>query len=183
MAIRGDIDGAFSQIEQVLSQDPLNVSAQRWRIWLLIALERNDEAVAAAQYLMESQPQRGGVGGMLSTAHYERGEYQLALDAATKERFPFLRLTFEAIDYQALGDMATADAKLAQLVEEFGDDVSYQVAAIYSLRGDYDRAFEALERGYDARDPGLVLIQMHTAFDPLREDPRYDAFLEKMGLR
>lgn len=183
MAIRGNIDGAFSQVEQALSQDPLNISVQRWRIWLLIALDRDDEAVAAAQHLAETQPQRGVTGVMLSTAHYERGEYQLALEAAKEEQFPFLRLTVEAIDYQALGDMKIADAKLAQLVEEFGDDVSYQVAAIYSLRGDFDRAFAALERGYIVRDPGLVLIQMHTAFDPIRDDPRYDAFLKKMGLR
>jgi hypothetical protein len=72
---------------------------------------------------------------------------------------------------------------LAQLVEESGDDSSYQVAAIYSLRGDHDRAFAALERGYAIRDPGLVLIQLHRAFDPLRDDPRYDAFLKKMGMR
>ena len=131
---------------------------------------------------METEPQRGGGGVLLSVAHYERGEYQLALEAAKKEQFPYLRLTVEAADYYALGDRKTAEAKLAQL-EEFGDDVSYQVASIYSLRGDHDRAFAALERGYAIRDPGLVLIQLHRAFDPLRDDPRYDAFLKKMGMR
>lgn len=182
-AIRGELAKALLQIEQVLRQDPLNMDVQRWRIWILIALDRDDEAVAGAMHLMGTQQRRGGTGVLLSVAHYERGEYQLALEAAQKERFPFLRLTVEAIDYNALGDGKAAEAKLAQLVEEFGDDVSYQVAAIYSLWGDFDRAFAALERGYAIRDPGLVLIQVHTAFDPLRDDPRYDDFLKKMGLR
>ena len=181
--IRGDIAGALLQVDQALSQDPLNTDVQRLRIWILLALDRNDEAVAGAQHLMEIEPQRGVVGILLSTAHYERGEYQQALDAAKKEQFPFLRLTAEAVDYYALGDRKTAEAKLAQLVEEFGDDTSYQVAAIYSLRGDHDRAFAALDRGYAIRDPGLVYIQLHTAFDPIRDDPRYDAFLKKMGMR
>jgi len=181
--IRGDLAGALLQVDQALSQDPLNTDVQGLRIWILLALDRNDEAVAGAQHLMEIEPQRGVVGILLSTAHYERGEYQQALDAAKKEQFPFLRLTAEAIDYYALGDRKTAEAKLAQLVEEFGDDTSYQVAAIYSLRGDHDRAFAALERGYAIRDPGLVSIQLHTAFDPIRDDPRYDAFLKKMGMR
>ncbi|MBT8132021.1 MAG: hypothetical protein KJO35_07115, partial [Gammaproteobacteria bacterium] len=64
-----------------------------------------------------------------------------------------------------------------------GDDVSYQVAAIYSRRGDLDNAFAALERGYEIRDPGLTYIQLHTAFDPIRDDPRYDALINKMGFK
>ena len=159
------------------------VGSRRLRSWILLAVDRNDEAVAGAQHLMETEPQRGGGGVLLSAAHYERGEYQLALEAAKKEQFPPLRLTAEAADYYALGDRKTAETKLAQLVEEFGDDASFQVASIYSLWGDHDRAFAALERGYAIRDPGLVLIQLHTAFDPIRDDPRYDAFLKKMGLK
>jgi len=183
MAISGDSAGALLQIDEALSRDPLNLAVQRWRTWMLVALDRNDEAVAAAQYLMEMQPDRGGSGVLLSVAHYENGQYQLALEAAQREVFPFLRLTVEAIDYYALGDKKTAEAKLAQLVKEFGDDVSYQVAAIYSLWGDTDRAFAALERGYAIRDPGLVHIQLQTAFDPIRDDPRYEVFLKKMGMR
>ncbi|MDH3590114.1 MAG: hypothetical protein OEQ74_12000, partial [Gammaproteobacteria bacterium] len=182
LTIRGHIAGALSQTEQVLAQDPLNERVQRQRIWILIALDRDDEAVAGAQQMMAANPDRATLGVLLSVAHYERGEYKEALEAAKKETFPFLRLTVEAIDYYALGDIKTADEKLSQLVE-YGDDVSYQIAANYSLRGDLDRAFEALERGYAIRDPGLVMIQAHTAFDPLRDDPRYDALLKKMGMR
>ncbi|MDH3645169.1 MAG: FlgO family outer membrane protein [Gammaproteobacteria bacterium] len=183
LAIRGDIAGAFAQIQQVLAQDPLNMNVQRQRIWLLIALHRSDEALAGAQRMLASDPDMGALGLMLSIVHNDRGEHAKALAAAKKETFPFLRLTGEAIAYHALGDSKTAEEKLTQLVDELGDDVSYQVAAIYSLRGDLDRAFEALERGFAIRDPGLVLIQAHTAFEPLRDDPRYDALLKRMGLR
>ncbi len=182
-SIRGEGTEALLQVEQALAQDPLNMDMQRQRVWALLAVGRADEAVAGAQHLLEIQPERGGSGTLLSSAHFSRGEYQLALEAAKKEVFPFLRLTLEAINYDALGDRKTAEQKLAQLIAEYGDDVSYQVAAIYSSWGEPDKAFAALERGFAIRDPGLIYIQIHAGFDALRDDPRYDAFLRKMGMR
>ena len=37
-----------------------------------------------------------------------------------------------------------------------------------------------LERGYVIRDPGLQYIGAETLFGPIREDPRFQAFLRKM---
>lgn len=183
VAIRGDMASALSEMEQVLAKDPLNDVVQRHRIWILIALERNDEALAGAQQMLAAHPDMGTLGIMLSAAHYARGEYTQALAAAKKEVFPLLRLTAETNAYYALGDTKTAAQKFSHLVDEYGDDVSYQVAVIYSLRGDLDRAFAALERGYAVRDPGLTWIKIQWAFDTLRDDPRYDAFLKKMGMQ
>ena len=183
LEVRGDVAGSLHQFDQVLAQDPLNVNVQVKRAWNLMFLGRLDEALLLANHLMETNPDRGALGTLLSVVHHDRGEYELALKAAEKEKFPFLRLTIEAMAYQRLGDMKTSEQKLTELVDEYGDDVSFQVAAIYSRRGDADRAFEALERGFAVRDPGLILIQVHTAFDPLRDDPRYEALLKKMGLR
>jgi len=47
----------------------------------------------------------------------------------------------------------------------------YEVALIYAGLGDKDRAFEWLDRAYEARDMGLVLLKVDPPLDPLRSDP------------
>ena len=49
------------------------------------------------------------------------------------------------------------------------------------MRGEVDAAFEWLERAYVQRDPGLALIRLDTELRSLHGDPRWGAFLKKMG--
>ena len=71
---------------------------------------------------------------------------------------------------------------LSKLIEDHGAAAGYQIAEACAWRGELDRAFEWLERAYQARDPGLG----HTATDPLlvplHGDARWPAFVKKMGL-
>ena len=50
------------------------------------------------------------------------------------------------------------------------------------MRNEVDHAFEWLERAYDQRDPGLSEMKTDPLLRSLYADPRWDAFLRKMGL-
>jgi TolB-like protein len=50
-----------------------------------------------------------------------------------------------------------------------------------ALIGDADEAFTWLERGYRERDPQMIVLKAHPAFDPLRSDPRFDDLLRRIG--
>jgi len=56
------------------------------------------------------------------------------------------------------------------------------IAAVHGALGNRDRAFEWLERAYEERDVQLVNLHQALLFDPLRDDLRFDAFLERIGL-
>ncbi|NIP58331.1 MAG: hypothetical protein GWM92_08770 [Gemmatimonadetes bacterium] len=58
----------------------------------------------------------------------------------------------------------------------------YRTAQYGSLLGDAARALEALERGLEEKDFLMFWIDPDPAFDPLRDEPRYRAILEAMGL-
>ncbi len=51
-----------------------------------------------------------------------------------------------------------------------------------ALLGNLDAAFEALELAYAERDAILACAKYWPRFDLLRDDPRWDEFLQKMGL-
>ncbi len=50
------------------------------------------------------------------------------------------------------------------------------------LLGNMDAAFEALELAYAERDPTLVVAKYWPGFDSMRDDPRRDELLRRMGL-
>jgi hypothetical protein len=49
--------------------------------------------------------------------------------------------------------------------------------------GDLDRAFQALERAYQARSAGLIYLHLDPGYEPLRADPRYKDLVQRIGLR
>ncbi len=55
-------------------------------------------------------------------------------------------------------------------------------AVIEGLLGNMDAAFEGLELAYAERDPILIATKYWPGFDVLRDDPRWDEFLRKLGL-
>tara|TARA_B100000953_G_scaffold246561_1_gene208623 strand:- start:1210 stop:1377 length:168 start_codon:yes stop_codon:yes gene_type:complete len=53
---------------------------------------------------------------------------------------------------------------------------------IEGLLGNTDAALESLELAYAERDPLWAVINYWSAFGFLREDPRWDELLRKIGL-
>ena len=57
-----------------------------------------------------------------------------------------------------------------------------EIAIVYGALGELDRAFEYLDRAY-AEDPGtLTYMRADPSADPLKDDPRFDALLQKLKL-
>mgnify|MGYP000160946224 CR=1 FL=1 len=62
-----------------------------------------------------------------------------------------------------------------------GESSAFQIASVYAQWGDADNAMSWLERGYVIRDPGLQFLGATFLFDPIKDDPRFKAFLDKMN--
>ena len=92
------------------------------------------------------------------------------------------RLVGTAIVRHALGDAGASDTALKALIECCAAGAEYQVAAVCAYRGEIDSAFGWLEQAYDNRDSGLVLLLLYPPLINLHDDPRWEPFLDKMGL-
>ena len=60
---------------------------------------------------------------------------------------------------------------------------SYYLASIYASLGDKDKAFEELEKSFRERDCYLGRAAVDPFMDPLREDPRFNGLMKRMGLK
>ena len=119
---------------------------------------------------------------MLAFLLLDVGRAPEGLEEAVRETDETNRLHATAIIAQALGRNAEAKAALEQLIEEYGDTMAAQIAEIFAQRDDVERAFEWLERGFAVRDSGLSEMKASPRLRPLHGDPRWAAFMKKMGL-
>lgn len=179
--ILGKHDEAFADIQQVVEQDPLDFNAQRSLGRALGSRGRFEEALAVLDRLREIDPDRPILYWDRAGVFWRQGDYESALAEYAQEKYEFLRLTGEAITYHHLGQQDQAVASLQSLISTMGESSSYQIAEVYAQWGDADNAMSWLERGYNIRDPGLQYLHNDDFFGPIKEDPRFRAFLLKMN--
>jgi hypothetical protein len=86
--------------------------------------------------------------------------------------------------YAVLGKRSEALDKIKELEEKYTrrEAIGQYIAAVYLGLGDKDKAFEWLEKDFQARNGKLSEIRWQLQFDSLRDDPRYKDLLKRMGL-
>jgi tetratricopeptide (TPR) repeat protein len=59
---------------------------------------------------------------------------------------------------------------------------AFCTALIQIALGDCDKAFQAIDKAIEERSGWLIFMRVDARFDPIRDDPRFDGVLERMGL-
>ncbi len=59
--------------------------------------------------------------------------------------------------------------------------LDYQVAQVYAVRGEKEKAFEWLQIAFDNHDTGMLALLVDPLLRGLSDDPRYKALLAKMN--
>lgn len=120
--------------------------------------------------------------GFYSRILLEQGNLEKALGELEKEVEGFWKLYFQCMVIYAAGNTEEADDLLDQLVADYGDSAWPNIASVYAYRGENDEAFNWLDLAYDNRDGALLEILNYTEFENLWGDPRWNAFINKLGL-
>ena len=127
-------------------------------------------------------PKASGAHGLMSSILLGLGENERALEEAEKESHPFWNLYNKSMAVFAMGNADEADALLTQLIEDWGEVAWPNIAAVYAFRGNKDAAFTWLDLAYNNRDGSLMEILAYPEMDKLWGDPRWNDFIDKLGL-
>ena len=86
--------------------------------------------------------------------------------------------------YAKNGNRAEAARIIASLEKDYGAGKASaeDIAIVFGALGDNDRAFEWLEKSFEAREVGLMTMKWEPALQPLANDPRFSNLLRRMGL-
>ncbi len=178
---------AMEHIEEALKLDPFNPLIQSLYAMDLMYVRRYDEVIRLLRKTLKISPGEPVALSTLRSAYHQKKMYDEALEA--------WRLSFEARgDREAIqalnhghaeGGYSRALQNLAEMLIERSKTsyvTPWQVATLYTRAGMKEEALNWFEKAYDAHDPNMPYLNVDPIFDDLRDHPRFQAILKRMGL-
>jgi serine/threonine-protein kinase len=178
----GRIDEAERQARQAVELDPLSTVTHGNLARVLFYAGKLDGADSAARKAAELQPTGAGSHRFQVLVAAQRGDGEAALREAQLEPDPRFRRFELAVAHYVRGNREAADAALADLIANAREGFAYQIAEVYALRGEKDKAFEWLQSAFNDRDAGMLGLLVDPLLRGLRDDARYKNLLAKVGL-
>jgi len=184
----GRIDEASKMINRAHELDPLS-SVISVNVSRMYQIQKNHEAsIENSLKIIELDPNFGPAYQYLGLSYLKQGRNAEAITALKKA----VELTGESsialgdlgYVYAATGKRTEALTIIRQLEDKYErkQAIGQYIAPIFLGLGEKDKAFEWLEKDFQARDGKLPEIRWQLQFDSLRDDARYKDLLKRMNL-
>jgi eukaryotic-like serine/threonine-protein kinase len=188
LGARGRVEESLAQFRLALASDPLSLISNADYGWAFYCAHRHEEAIEQLQKTIEMDARFPQTYLWLGLAFQALGRYDQSIAAFDEG----LRLTNGNATFAAGRGVTLALAgrreEADRLRTEFEEKAKTQYVPMASLvqmniaLGDFDRAFEWLERAAEYRASFMLPAKVYPFFDPIRGDPRFAALLERSGL-
>ncbi len=179
--VTGRFEEALPLVRRATEIDPLNPRVHAQHGAVASASSDLEEACEAYQAALELSPGMTLGHSSLGLLFLRRGMGERAIAEIQREPSVAFREEALAIAHHALGNRQESDAALARLLHE-SEQWAFQFAAAHACRGEIDRAFHWLDRAYEVHDTGLIWTKVIWLLWNLHSDPRWPAYLAKIGL-
>ena len=176
----GHIAPALEAVTRGIQLDPLNSDAHYALGVVLTFARRLDDAIMAFRDAKALAPNNTVLNAWLGFAYYWKGD-PLSASKACENADSLNKSICLAMVYKKLGRGAEAERLLAEFQKEWGNDNAFFYAIVYCEWGDKARALDSLETALRLRQPYLAYLKMHAAFDPIRNEPRFQAILAALN--
>ena len=179
--IMGRHDEAVAEGRRARELDPLSLNIY----WLLMA-RQYDQALEAAKKALEMNSNNASVHVQLGHAHGMKEQYPEAVAAYQEgiklgDDSPDTQIAL-GIAYAKGGEREKAWVILRRLEARREYVSPGTLADLYVALGERERALASLERAYAEHDNQLQFLAVNPQFDPLRDDPRFQDLVRRVGL-
>jgi tetratricopeptide (TPR) repeat protein len=186
---QGKVEESLQEANTVAGLDPLSSSTLSLQARWAFYSRRYDEADQLAEVLLTRDPDNTAAAWHLAHSFSFGGHPEdmvrpfsnASADSASFTAWPSARL---AQLLSLAGEADSAKAVIDRVLSSPGDEYidPDRVWPVYAMLGDLDQALFWMERSIEdqsslARDIGVLPLA-----DPLRDDPRYQALLDRIGL-
>ena len=182
-AVCNDMNAALDQVDRAIALDPLSAAASWSKEFILYLARRYDDAIQQHRRTAELDSTFLYWDHTVAASYREKGMFREAVGEYLRINSPH-PLYGLAVTYARMGRKGDA-RRIANELEK-ASKRSYvspdHIAAIYANLNERDKAFEWLEKAYEARSSSMAGFQLFPEYDPIRSDPRFIALLKKVGV-
>jgi predicted Zn-dependent protease len=181
-------DEAATEIEKARELDPSSLIINVSRGWFFYFSRQYDQALQHFQSIIAVEPNSPGSYLSLSQIYQQKQMYAEAFEAFIKyqrligmppEEAEELERAFQISGFPGFL-RKRLDARETKAKTEYVSPSEF--ALLYTLLGQKDEAFAWLEKSFDERHPSIVQLKINPEFDSLRDDPRFDGMVRRVGL-
>jgi serine/threonine-protein kinase len=187
LAMLGRMEQARYEIEIARELDPLSLIIREGVGFVAMLNRQYDDAISKYREMQELDPYFYKSYTSIGRAYIQKGMYDEAIALLHKGR----SLAGEVPNILgALGQALALSGKRSearQLLHQLQELSQHRhvacssFALIHTGLGEKERALEILEAGCEQRQPVLVALNVHPAYDDLRGEPRFNAILKRIG--
>ncbi len=178
----GRHDESFAQFQRGLEIEPLSLHINKNYGESLFYARRYEESVAQFKKTLELDVNFAPAHDALGFAYHILGRYAESVELFAKyeelrnqpQNAVLMRESFARDGWQGFMRMMSGEHRPA--------NTSSYLVAIYSVGlGEKNRAIAALNDAYEKRNYRIVYIKVDPRLDPLRDDPRFQDLLRRVG--
>ncbi|MFN0277185.1 MAG: winged helix-turn-helix domain-containing protein [Pyrinomonadaceae bacterium] len=185
LASRKQFDEALTEIETAQAIDPSAGQYMMHRGRILLYARRYDEAVLNFERMMDLN--ENSFSNWMQYAYEMKGDEAKAYEIFTKlqerwksehrEVYPKI---YETAGWQGV-KRKSLEYAMVDLKEESGNP--FNVARECAMLGEKDQAFEFLNKAVEERKWLIYNLNVEPGLDSLRDDPRFDELVARVGLK
>ena len=187
LMIQGRYEEAAAEAKRVRELDPLWTGNNNVTVYGLMLAGQKDEALKAAKKMLEFSGADPYVHVLIGQVYTSKGQHREALS----EFQEVLRLGDDSPDMQVYLGAAYARAGMVKKARSILKELESgkqpiapaALAIVYSALGEKEQAFALLERAFAAHDQQLIWLGLEAGFEPLRDDPRFDDLMRRVGVK
>ena len=190
LASTGQHDKAIAELEHAKRLDPLSININADLGTSLLLAGRHDRAIEQMHKTLEIDPNFSYGHSALGRVYFSRGlfeaaiaEFQKAVKYSKGELVTAYLAQLGQV-YAASGRHREARKMLGRLLELSRKQYvpADSVAQVYVGLGDKARALEWLEKAYEERSRTFSFLKVRPEWDSLREEPKFQELVRRMGL-
>ena len=187
LSLQGRFEEAFVEGGRARQLDPLSFIIVTDYAVMLYFARQYDRAIAQFRVVLAAEPNFGRA-HMIDFAYVEKGMFREALaDIRDWRRNSDSPWTWgnEAYVFGRMGRRAEARRLLARFEEANQPpdaDPAHMLAMAYAGMNDGDKSIEWLQKAYLKHSSVLTTLKVDPVYDRLRDDPRFQELLRRVGL-